>query len=348
MLAYSSIAHAGYLLAALWPGSAFGVSALTVLSPRATGSPRWPHSRILGALGRDGERDVTLADLAGLSQSRPWMAFALSVCMLSLLGFPGTIGFIGKWYILSATITARQSPTRGGAGRDQLDLGGLLSAGHHGDVHAVGPRAAGLLRPWAGRHRQGCGSGMHGAGAALRNLAQPGLALQRQRGLFARSIIGAGRYRPLTVPRFRTLADPSAAISADVHVPRSVFRQYDVRGLVGTELTPELARGLGRAVASMSWDRFGRAPDHRRWSGQPALRRLTRCRSACRDRGSGGPGDRCRPAARPRRSISPRTRSASRVACRLPGRTIRRSSTDSRWCSPARRCMARTSSCSTT
>ncbi len=45
-----------------------------------------------------------------------------------------------------------------------------------------------------------------------------------------------------------------------MHVPRSVFRQYDVRGLVGTELTPELGRGLGRAVASMSWDRFSRAP----------------------------------------------------------------------------------------
>jgi phosphomannomutase/phosphoglucomutase len=45
-----------------------------------------------------------------------------------------------------------------------------------------------------------------------------------------------------------------------MNVPRSIFRQYDVRGVVGTELTPELARALGRAFASVGWDRLGRAP----------------------------------------------------------------------------------------
>jgi phosphomannomutase/phosphoglucomutase len=45
-----------------------------------------------------------------------------------------------------------------------------------------------------------------------------------------------------------------------MNVPKSIFRQYDVRGLVGTELTPELARGLGRAFATAAWDRVGRAP----------------------------------------------------------------------------------------
>lgn len=103
MLAYSSIAHAGYLLAALWPGSAFGISALTfyLLGYGVTSVAAFA---ILGAVGREGERDVTLAELAGLSESRPWMAFALALCMLSLLGFPGTIGFMGKWYILSAIV----------------------------------------------------------------------------------------------------------------------------------------------------------------------------------------------------------------------------------------------------
>jgi phosphomannomutase/phosphoglucomutase len=43
-------------------------------------------------------------------------------------------------------------------------------------------------------------------------------------------------------------------------VPRTIFRQYDVRGLVGRELTPELARALGRAYASVAWERIGRAP----------------------------------------------------------------------------------------
>ncbi len=45
-----------------------------------------------------------------------------------------------------------------------------------------------------------------------------------------------------------------------MHVPKSIFRQYDVRGVVGTELTAELAGGLGRAFATIAWERLGRAP----------------------------------------------------------------------------------------
>ncbi len=43
-------------------------------------------------------------------------------------------------------------------------------------------------------------------------------------------------------------------------VPKSVFRQYDVRGLVDRELTPDFARGLGRAYATVGWEKLGRAP----------------------------------------------------------------------------------------
>ena len=45
-----------------------------------------------------------------------------------------------------------------------------------------------------------------------------------------------------------------------MNVPKTIFRQYDVRGLVGDELTPELARGLGRAFATAGWERAGHAP----------------------------------------------------------------------------------------
>jgi phosphomannomutase / phosphoglucomutase len=45
-----------------------------------------------------------------------------------------------------------------------------------------------------------------------------------------------------------------------MNVPKSIFRQYDVRGVVGKELTPDLARGLGRAFATAAWDRVGHAP----------------------------------------------------------------------------------------
>lgn len=45
-----------------------------------------------------------------------------------------------------------------------------------------------------------------------------------------------------------------------MQVPRSIFRQYDVRGIVGTELTPPLAEALGRVYTSLGWERFGRPP----------------------------------------------------------------------------------------
>ena len=45
-----------------------------------------------------------------------------------------------------------------------------------------------------------------------------------------------------------------------MNVPKSIFRQYDVRGLVDAQLTPDFARALGRAFASVAWERLGRAP----------------------------------------------------------------------------------------
>ena len=45
-----------------------------------------------------------------------------------------------------------------------------------------------------------------------------------------------------------------------MRAPKAIFRQYDVRGLVGSELTPEFAGGLGRAFATLGWERLGRAP----------------------------------------------------------------------------------------
>lgn len=105
MLAYSSVAHAGYLVAALFPGSALGISAMTFYL-LGYGITSLAAFALLAAVGRDGEREVTLADVAGLAGQRPWLAFAFAVVLLSLLGFPGTIGFIGKWYIISSIVAA--------------------------------------------------------------------------------------------------------------------------------------------------------------------------------------------------------------------------------------------------
>ena len=108
MLAYSSVAHAGYLLVAVTSGTPAGTSAFLVYIVAYTLMSVGAFA-ILSAKGRNGESDVLIDDLAGLAARRPWLAFALAVCMLSLLGFPGTAGFIGKWYIIVAATSAGQN-----------------------------------------------------------------------------------------------------------------------------------------------------------------------------------------------------------------------------------------------
>ena len=103
MLAYSSIAHAGYLLVAVVPGTQQGAGAALFYLGAYTLMTLAAFAVVIAA-GRDGERAVTFEDLAGLHRRRPWLALGMAIAMLSLLGFPGTAGFIGKWYILQTAI----------------------------------------------------------------------------------------------------------------------------------------------------------------------------------------------------------------------------------------------------
>jgi NADH-quinone oxidoreductase subunit N len=107
LLAYSSIGHAGYLLAAVASGSDLGAAALLyyvfVYTLMTVGA-----FAVLATIGKGGERETLVEDFNGLAGRRPWLAFGMTIFMLSLLGFPGTAGFIGKWYILSAAVEANQ------------------------------------------------------------------------------------------------------------------------------------------------------------------------------------------------------------------------------------------------
>src|SRR5439155_1516983 len=125
MLAYSSVAHAGYLLVAVSAGGATGSSAFLVYVIAYTLMSLGAFA-VLTAKGRGGESDVLIDDLSGLAARRPWLAFALAICMLSLLGFPGTAGFIGKWYILIAATSAGQNTLAA-----ILVLTSVVSAGYY-------------------------------------------------------------------------------------------------------------------------------------------------------------------------------------------------------------------------
>ena len=109
MLAYSSIAHAGYLLVAVVAGGKDGASAalfyLAVYSIMNLGA-----FGILTLLGREQEERVLLSDLAGLGFRQPLLGIAMTLFMLSLGGIPPTAGFMGKVYLFGVALRAGLVP----------------------------------------------------------------------------------------------------------------------------------------------------------------------------------------------------------------------------------------------
>jgi NADH-quinone oxidoreductase subunit N len=111
LLAYSSIAHAGYLLIAIATASEAGLRGIlfylfsyTFMTLGAFG--------IVGLIGRgDGQEEPfahRLQDYAGLGYRRPFLAALMSLFMLSLTGIPPTAGFMGKFYIFRAAVGSGQ------------------------------------------------------------------------------------------------------------------------------------------------------------------------------------------------------------------------------------------------
>lgn len=103
MLAYSSIAHAGYLLVGLVAASSAGKAAIlfylvaySVTNLGAFG--------VLAALSSADRPHDDVRDFAGMWKERPGLSALLTVFLLSLGGFPPMVGFIGKWYIFNAAI----------------------------------------------------------------------------------------------------------------------------------------------------------------------------------------------------------------------------------------------------
>jgi len=103
MLAYSAIAHAGYILIGIVARSAAGHRAVIFYLIVYTAMNLGALSIVL-ALSRKGDRRVNLEDYAGLGKTQPWPAAALALFLVSLAGFPLTGGFIGKFYLFSAAI----------------------------------------------------------------------------------------------------------------------------------------------------------------------------------------------------------------------------------------------------
>jgi len=105
MLAYSSVAHAGYLLCAFAASSGMGIAAVLFYLV-AYAFVNLGGFGALAALARDGREPLSLDDLAGLARRRPALAAALAVFMISLTGVPVSAGFVGKFYLFRAAVDA--------------------------------------------------------------------------------------------------------------------------------------------------------------------------------------------------------------------------------------------------
>jgi NADH-quinone oxidoreductase subunit N len=105
LLAYSSIAHAGYLLVAIaaLPGNGIAAAMFYTASYAAMNVGAFA---VVSHLARAGERYVNVDDYSGLGARSPLLAATLTVFLLSLIGIPVTAGFFAKFYVFSAALQA--------------------------------------------------------------------------------------------------------------------------------------------------------------------------------------------------------------------------------------------------
>jgi NADH-quinone oxidoreductase subunit N len=105
MLAYSAIAHAGYLLIAFAAAPEAGISAAMFYAASYTAMNLGAFV-VISHFSNAGERYVTLDDYTGLGRRSPLLAMTLTIFLISLIGIPATAGFFAKFYVFSAALKA--------------------------------------------------------------------------------------------------------------------------------------------------------------------------------------------------------------------------------------------------
>jgi NADH-quinone oxidoreductase subunit N len=103
LLAWSSIGQAGYLLAGVVVGSELGLRA-TAFYLAAYLVMNLTAFAVVIARERVSEQGDDLASLENLGRAQPWLAWPMTIAMLSLAGFPATVGFMGKFYLIDAAV----------------------------------------------------------------------------------------------------------------------------------------------------------------------------------------------------------------------------------------------------
>jgi NADH-quinone oxidoreductase subunit N len=104
MLAWSGVAQAGYILAGVLVGTRLGVQA-TVFYLAIYLVMNVAAFAVVIARERVSEHGDDIRALEGLGRASPWLAWPMTIAMLSLAGFPATAGFIGKLYLIDAAVS---------------------------------------------------------------------------------------------------------------------------------------------------------------------------------------------------------------------------------------------------
>ncbi|MBI4417919.1 MAG: NADH-quinone oxidoreductase subunit N [Ignavibacteriales bacterium] len=105
MLAYSSVAHAGYILSGIAAGNAEGQTGM-MFYVGAYAFMTLGAFTIVGILEGDDGKGLTYADYTGLGSRNPIAAFLMAIFMFSLAGIPPMAGFFGKYYVFLAAVKA--------------------------------------------------------------------------------------------------------------------------------------------------------------------------------------------------------------------------------------------------
>jgi NADH-quinone oxidoreductase subunit N len=152
MLGYSGVGQAGYMLAGVVVATQLGVNS-TVLYLGVYLFMNLAAFAVIVAVQRERADGDELSGLAGLGARNPWLAWPMSIAMLSLAGIPATVGFIGKFQLIHALVDGSYTWLA-----IVLVIGSMISLGYYlrviatvwmrDEVPAPGP---GLREPFMGR-----------------------------------------------------------------------------------------------------------------------------------------------------------------------------------------------------
>jgi NADH-quinone oxidoreductase subunit N len=202
MLGYSGVAQAGYMLGGVVIGTQLGIQA-TVLYLVAYLGMNIAAFAVVAAVRSD-----EMSSLTGLGARAPWLAWPMTIAMLSLAGIPGTVGFIGKFQLIHALVNGDYTWLA-----IVLVIGSMISLVYYLRVVATmwmgspAPATAGALAPIAG--------GSPEADASLSGWPDPAHAVPQQEVAFVAVLFGAASvgFGIFPSPLFHLAAHAGHAIS---------------------------------------------------------------------------------------------------------------------------------------